>query len=57
MTSIGFPELLLVFGGLIGFAFYAVIFFILWKFYQMFVKINDNIAGIGQPLERTVSGR
>ena len=57
MCSIALPELLVVFGGLVGFAFYAIIFFILWKFYHMFGKINDNIAGIKQVLERNGQNR
>lgn len=53
MRSIGFPEMLAVLGmGVIGgLAFYGVIFFSLWKFYQMFSKINENIAGIRRTLE------
>jgi len=29
-----------------------VTFFVIWKFYQILSKINDNIAGIRQGLER-----
>jgi hypothetical protein len=57
MRSIGLPELLVVFGGLVGFAFYGIIFFILWKFYHMFGKVHDNIAGIKQVLERNGQNR
>jgi hypothetical protein len=31
---------------------FFVIFFVVWKFYQILSKINDNIAGIRQALER-----
>ena len=51
MRSIGFPELLVTLGMLVGAVFYGVIFYVLWKFYQMFSKINENIAGIRQALE------
>ena len=51
MRSIGFPELLVALGSLVGVVFYGVIFYALWKFYQMFSKINENIAGIRQALE------
>ena len=40
------PELL------IGLVFPGLIVFCLWKFYQLLSKINDNIAGIRQALER-----
>lgn len=55
MRSLGFPELLVValFGGVIGVGFYALLFFALWKFYQIFSKINENIAGIRQVLDRS----
>jgi hypothetical protein len=37
--------------------FYGLMFFgtcfVIWKFYQVLSKINDNIAGIRQALERT----
>jgi hypothetical protein len=42
-----------LFGGVIGIGFYALLFFALWKFYQMFSKINENIAGIRQVLDRS----
>ena len=47
---VGFPMIALVlfFYGLMFF----VIFFVIWKFYQILSKINDNIAGIRQALER-----
>lgn len=40
--------LVLLFYGLMFFA----ICFVVWKFYQILSKINDNIAGIKQALER-----
>ena len=30
-----------------------IVFFVLWKFYQMFGKINENIAGIKRALEKS----
>lgn len=47
---VGFPMIVLVlfFHGLMFF----VIFFVVWKFYQILSKVNDNIAGIRQALER-----
>lgn len=54
MRSLGFPELVVaLFGGVIGVGFYALLFFALWKFYQIFSKINENIAGIRQVLDRS----
>jgi hypothetical protein len=57
MRSIGLPELLVLLGGAVGVAFYGFIFFVLWKFYQMFGKINENIAGIRHVLENSDPGR
>jgi hypothetical protein len=57
MRSIGLPELLVIFGGAVGLLFYGFIFFVLWKFYQMFGRINENIAGIRRALESNGSGR
>ena len=31
---------------LLGFLFYGLIFYCIWKFYQLLSKINDNIARI-----------
>ena len=54
MRSLGFPELVVaLFGGVIGIGFYALLSFALWKFSQMFSKINENIAGIRQALARS----
>ena len=54
MRSIGFPELVvLLFGGVTPIGFYALLFFALWKFYQIFSKINENIVGIRQVLDRS----
>ena len=48
MSSVGMPELLAV----IGFAVYGVMFFVVWKFYQVLSHINQNIAGIKRALEQ-----
>jgi hypothetical protein len=43
----------LVFGGLLlGLLYYGLIFFCVWKFYQVLSNINDNLAGIN----RTIAG-
>lgn len=52
MRSIGFPEV-----ASLGLAFYGVIFFCIWKFYQVLSKINGNIARISDALERGVRDR
>ena len=57
MRSIGLPELLVIVGVIGGLAFYGFLFFVLWKFYQMFGKINGNIAGIRLVLENSGQGR
>jgi hypothetical protein len=38
---------------LIGLLQYGFLCFCIWKFYQMLGKINDNIAGVRQAIERT----
>jgi len=54
MRSLGFPELVVaLFGGAIGIGFYVLLFFALWKFYQILSKINENIVGIRQVLDRS----
>jgi hypothetical protein len=40
---------------LLGLLFYGLVFFCIWKFYEMLSKINDNIAGIRQALNRNAS--
>ena len=52
MRSIGAPELFAAMAGVIGLCVYAVMFFVVWKFYQLLGKINENIAGIRQVMER-----
>jgi hypothetical protein len=49
MTTVGLAFVPIVFFGII---FYGAIFFCVWKFYQILSKINDNITGIRQALER-----
>jgi hypothetical protein len=46
ITSTGFSPFFFVPFALIGLLFYGLIFFCIWKFYQMLSRINDNIAGI-----------
>ena len=52
MKTVGPPEIMAILAGLVALGFYGVIFFVLWKFYQMFSKMNDNLAGIRQALDR-----
>ncbi len=54
MQSIGLPEVLVGVGTVLRTVFYGVAFVALWKFYQMFAKINENIAGIRQALQKSV---
>ena len=53
VSEIGGPEKIVLGLGLFlyGLIFF-VTFFIIWKFYQILSRINDNIAGIRQALER-----
>ena len=53
MSSIGLPELLVALGSIVAFVFYGAVFFVLWKFYQVLSKINENIAGIKLAIERS----
>ena len=48
MGSIGMPEVLAV----LGLAAYGVMFFVVWKFYQVLSNINQNIAGIKRAIEQ-----
>ena len=53
MSSIGLPEFLFIIPfAVIGLLFYSVLFFCIWKFYQMLSKINDNLAGIRRAAEQ-----
>jgi hypothetical protein len=36
----------------IGVAVYGFMFFVLWKFYQVFSNINQNLAGIRRAIEQ-----
>ncbi|MGB9455790.1 MAG: hypothetical protein WCB12_07085 [Bryobacteraceae bacterium] len=37
---------------LLGLLYYAAVIFCVWKFYQMVSRINDNLAGIRQAMNR-----
>jgi hypothetical protein len=52
MGSIGIQFLTFV-----GLAFYGIVFFFVWKFYQILSRINDNIAGIRHAVERNGGDR
>ena len=47
MRSLDFPGLVVF---LLSIGFYALVAFVLWKFYQIFSKINENIAALRQVL-------
>ncbi|HEY1493765.1 MAG TPA: hypothetical protein VGF49_04450 [Candidatus Solibacter sp.] len=52
MRSVGLPELMVALGGIVAIGFYGVMFFVLWKFYQVLSNINQNIAGIKRAIEQ-----
>jgi hypothetical protein len=52
MRSVGLPELMVALGGIVAIGFYGVMFFVLWKFYQVLSNINQNIAGIKSAIEQ-----
>jgi hypothetical protein len=52
MRTVGLGEVMVAFAGIVGICFYGAVFFAVWKFYQMLEKINGNIAGIRQVLEK-----
>jgi uncharacterized membrane protein len=43
--------------GFFGLVVYCVVFFCVWKFYQILSKINDNVAGIRRAVERNAGDR
>jgi|HubBroStandDraft_4_1064222.scaffolds.fasta_scaffold107069_2 hypothetical protein len=47
------PAIPMLFFGLLlyGLMFFGIIY-VVWKFYRILSKINDNIAGVKQALER-----
>jgi len=47
MRSLDFPGLVVF---LLSIGFYVLVAFVLWKFYQILSKINENIAAIRQVL-------
>jgi hypothetical protein len=59
MRGFGIPELVFLFVpmALVGLLFYGAIFFCIWKFYQLLSKIDDNLAGIRQAVERGGTSR
>jgi hypothetical protein len=50
MRGLGFPELFAVF--LMLFV-YGLVLFVVWKFYNVLSRMNDNLTGIRQALERS----
>ena len=46
--SVGMPEVFAI----LGVAAYGVMFFVIWKFYQVLSHINQNIAGIKRVMEQ-----
>ncbi|HEY9141501.1 MAG TPA: hypothetical protein VIN93_11450 [Bryobacteraceae bacterium] len=51
MIGTGFALSMIPFA-LLGLLYYAAVIFCVWKFYQMVSKINDNLAGIRQAMNR-----
>ncbi len=49
MRTPGFPEILSI---LVLFGVYGLLFFVVWKFYQVLSRMNDNLTGIRRALER-----
>ena len=49
MASLGLPEVFVVFFMLIVYAFS---FWVVWKFYQVLARMNDNLGGIRQAREQ-----
>jgi hypothetical protein len=52
MPGNSFGPLTLIPVALLGLLYYAAVIFCVWKFYQMISKINDNLAGIRQAMNR-----
>jgi hypothetical protein len=53
MRGLGLPEVfMLVPMALLGLLYNGVIVYAIWKFYHLLSKMNDNIDGIRQALER-----
>jgi type II secretory pathway component PulF len=50
LSSLAFPELLFV---LFMLFVYGLVLFIIWKFYNVLSRMNDNLTGIRQALERS----
>jgi hypothetical protein len=53
MNNIGLPEIVVM---LMSVAIYGLILLCVWKFYQLLSKINDNLSGIRQAIERNGAG-
>jgi len=50
MVGIGFPEGIIL--GLFMLAVYGFMFWIIWKFYYVLARMNENLNGIRHALER-----
>jgi hypothetical protein len=50
MRALGFPELFFMF---FMFFVYGVAIFVVWKFYQILARMNDNLSGIRRAVERS----
>ena len=53
MSSLGFPEIFVL---ILPIAVYGVMIYCVWKFYGLLSKINDNVAGIREAIERNGRG-
>ena len=49
MRALGFPEFLAV---MFGLCFYVLIGYIVWKFYSLLTRMNQNLEGIRREIER-----
>jgi hypothetical protein len=49
MVGIGYPEGILL--GLFMLALYGFLFWIVWKFYSVLSRMNENLTGIRRALE------
>lgn len=50
MGAVAFPEMFFI---LFMLFVYGAGIFVVWKFYQILSRMNDNLSGIRQAIERT----
>jgi uncharacterized membrane protein len=49
MPALGVPEFMVL---LFMFLVYGVSFFVIWKFYRILSRMNDNLSGIREAIDR-----